>query len=89
MASVIYKKVDGEVISQLVDIQFLAQELEFGGWSTDPKCGDKVTKEEADTNESGKLSANEIREAAKAAGIEGYDKKRISTLESELWPNSK
>lgn len=89
MASVIYKKVDGKVISQLVDIQFLAQELEFGGWSTNPKCVEVVTKEEADTNESGKLSVDEIRAAAKEAGIEGYDKKRIKTLESELWPSSK
>lgn len=47
------------------------------------------TKEEADTNNSGKLSPQEIREAAKEAGIEGWEKKRIATLEAELWPEQK
>jgi hypothetical protein len=45
---------------------------------------DAPTKEEADANESGKLSTEEIRAAAKEAGIEGWDKKRISTLKKAL-----
>jgi len=37
-----------------------------------------------DTNDSGALSADEVRQAAKEAGIEGWDTKRIKTLKSEL-----
>jgi hypothetical protein len=53
------------------------------GWSVtnDPKM---PTKEEADTNGSGKLSNSEIRAAAKEAGIEGYSTKRIKALKEEL-----
>lgn len=91
MASVIYKKIDGKVESKHIDIKYLSQELEYGGWSTDPSGEDKpgITKEYADTNESGILSAEEVRAAAKEAGIEGYETKRIATLKAELWPNSK
>ena len=91
MASVIYKLIDGKVTSKLIDIKYFEQELKFGGWSTDPSGEDKptITKEDADTNESGKLSADEVRAAAKEAGIEGYETKRINTLKAELWPNSK
>lgn len=42
------------------------------------------TREEADTNGTGKLSSEEVRAAAKIAGIEDYDKKRIATLKKEL-----
>ncbi len=89
MASVIYKEIDGVITSKTVEIAFLAQELEFGGWSTSPDCKQVVTKAEADTNNTGKLSNNEIREAAKKANIVGYKRKSIKTLEAELWPNSK
>lgn len=43
-----------------------------------------VTKEQADTNKSGKLSTEEVRQAAKKAKISGWDKKRIKTLKAEL-----
>ena len=42
------------------------------------------TKEEADTNNTGKLSSGEVRAAAEKAGIEDFAKKRISTLKKEL-----
>ena len=42
------------------------------------------TKAEADTNNSGKLRSSEVREAAKQAGIEGFDTKRIATLKTAL-----
>lgn len=40
--------------------------------------------EEIDTNDSGKLSNEEIREAAKKAGIEDWETKRIKTLKDLL-----
>ena len=42
------------------------------------------TKEEADTNGTGKLSNKEVRAAAEKAGIEGFDTKRIKALKVEL-----
>ncbi len=96
MASIIYKKIDGNIESKLVDIEFLFGELEHGGWSTDPECKDLdknkdgvISEQEADTNDTGKLSTKEIRAAAKEAGIDGWDKKQIKTLEAALWPTQK
>lgn len=43
-----------------------------------------VKFEEVDTNESGLLSVDEVRNAAKEAGIDGWEKKRIKTLKKEL-----
>lgn len=61
----------------------------LNGFNQQPEESDPVTKEEADTNDSGKLSSQEIRAAAQEAGIEGYETKRIKTLEAELWPTQK
>jgi hypothetical protein len=61
------------------------QEHLINGWSVteedDPKG---PTKEEADTNGTGKLSNQEVRAAAEKAGIEGFDTKRIKALKVEL-----
>lgn len=54
------------------------------GWSLDDPALVEVTFDEIDTNDSGKLSTDEVREAAKKAGIEGWKTKRIKTLKSEL-----
>lgn len=103
MASVIYKEIEGKIVSQRCDIKFLADELAHGGWSVYPDCKDRkelepvidsdgdgsITKEEADTNDTGKLSPDEIRAAAKEAGIEKHATARIKTLEAALWPNQK
>jgi hypothetical protein len=43
-----------------------------------------VTFEEVDTNNTGKLSSDEVRAAAKKEGIEGFKTKRISTLKKAL-----
>ncbi len=43
-----------------------------------------ATFNEVDTNNSGKLSTEEVREAAKKEGIEGWESKRIKTLKKEL-----
>lgn len=45
---------------------------------------DTPTFAEADTNNSGKLSPKEIREAAREAGIPDWDKARIKRLKREL-----
>jgi hypothetical protein len=42
------------------------------------------TKEEADTNGTGKLSNQEVRAAAEKAGITDFDTKRIKSLKVEL-----
>jgi hypothetical protein len=101
MASVLYKLVDGVVIQERIEIGFLDGALEHGGWSADPSGATKeektldsdgdgeVTKEEADTNNTGKLSVKEIRAAAEEAGIEDFATARIKTLEAKLWPTQK
>lgn len=86
MATILHKKINGEWQEQYVESRYVHDHIK-SGWLTSQD--DSVTKEEADTNNSGKLSADEVRAAAKEAGIEGYDKKRIATLEAELWPSSK
>jgi Ca2+-binding EF-hand superfamily protein len=49
-----------------------------------------LTKEEAvsfdkvDTNSTGKISAKEVRAAAKEAGIENYQKEKIAVLKEQL-----
>lgn len=40
--------------------------------------------DEADANNTGKLSADEVRQYAKEQEIEGWDTKRIKTLKKEL-----
>lgn len=42
------------------------------------------SKEEADTNNTGKLSNKEVRQAAKKAGIETWETDRIKTLKGIL-----
>jgi len=84
MASVLYK--DGETI--YVPVERLQACLN-AGWSVtkEPKLEPKAevkTFEEVDTNDSGKLSSEEVRDAAEAAGIKNWEKKRIKTLKSEL-----
>jgi len=90
MAVVLYK--DGEVLR--ADPMRLKQYLQ-GGWSLtkepveskpEPEviASEAPTFEEADTNSSGKLSSQEVREAAKEAGLDGWDTKRIKTLKAEL-----
>ena len=77
MSAILYKRVDGEVKEFRVDpirVNALLQD----GYFADPKLAD------ADSNESGKLSNEEIREAAKEAGIKDYETARIATLKKKL-----
>ena len=77
MSTWIYK--DGE--EKLCHHRYFDEHL-ADGWSVDKNP--IPTKVEADTNQSGKLSSNEVRDAAKKAGIEGYSSKRIKSLKVEL-----
>lgn len=55
------------------------------GWSlTKEKVIEPVSVEDIDTNQSGKLSTEEIRRAAQKAGIVDWEKKRMKTLLKEL-----
>ena len=58
------------------------QEHLTNGWSVTEF--ETPTKEEADTNGTGKLSNKEVRAAAEKAGIAGFDTKRIKALKVEL-----
>lgn len=78
MATIIWK--DG--VRELVEAKNLDSHL-ANGWSL-TKEPVKVSIEEIDTNDSGKLSPDEVRNAAKTAGIEGWENKRIKTLLKEL-----
>lgn len=91
MAVVTYKTIKGEIVCENIPAELLEGQL-AGGWKlTEAELNDPivVTKEEADTNESGKLSIDEVRAAAKDAEIVGWDTKRKATLEAELWPTPK
>lgn len=92
MAVWVYK--DGE--SSLIEAKRLQNHLK-AGWSVtngdeiveadtseSDEPSDAPTFEEADTNGTGKLSVGEVRAAAKGAGIEGWDTKRINTLKEVL-----
>ena len=82
----LYKKGNTHIVRDIICElrQFKVNELEYAlslGYITDPK---KLAEKEADTNESGKLSVKEVREAAKKAGISNYSKKKVDDLKKEL-----
>lgn len=87
----LYRKGDKHVIrGHLCEARtFSIEELDEAindGWCSMPDLSDskEAIKEKVDTNKSGKLSNDEIREAAKKAGIENWEKARISTLKKSL-----
>jgi hypothetical protein len=65
-----------------------AEQARNDGWTSALEVSQRAKGEKVfdsiDTNDTGKLSVDEVREAAKAAGIEGWDTKRIKTLKREL-----
>lgn len=77
MASILYKKENGKVISERVNPLEVAGLLDKG-WFGSKELAD------ADDNETGKLSNDEIREAAKEAGIENWETARIATLKKKI-----
>ena len=77
MSAILYKRVDGEVKEFRVDpirVNALLQD----GYFASPDLAD------ADANESGKLSNEEVRQAAKEAGIQNWKTAKIDTLKKKL-----
>lgn len=77
MSAILYKRVDGEVKEfrvNAVRVNALLQD----GYFANPDLAD------ADANESGKLSNEEIREAAKEVGISNWKTAKIDTLKKKL-----
>lgn len=77
MSAILYKRVDGEVKEYRVDpirVNALLQD----GYFASPDLAD------ADANESGKLSNEEVRQAAKEAGIQNWKTAKIDTLKKKL-----
>lgn len=82
MATILYRmNGEGSLEECRVDALNVPSHL-ANGWSLSKDF--KPAKEETDTNGSSKLSPEEVREAAKKAGVEGFDTKRIATLKKEL-----
>jgi hypothetical protein len=77
MSAILFKLVDGEVVQESVNPLDVANLLD-NGYFASPEMA------KADTNETGKLSNEEIRAAAKAAGIANADKAQIKTLKKKL-----
>lgn len=82
MAVWVFKKEGEEVKSDLIKPEYLASALS-AGWSLEESGeADSVKKEESKSSDS-------VRQEAKEAGIEGWDTKRIKTLEAELCQTQK
>ena len=77
MAVWVYKEGKKELIDPLTLDQHLS-----AGWRVSESVS--PTMEQADTNNTGKLSSKEVRAAAEKAGIEGHEIKRIAKLKAEL-----
>jgi len=82
----LYKKGNSHIVRGVVcELRnFETTEFDYAlslGYITDES---KLDEKEADTNQSGKLSVKEVREAAKKAGISNYSKKKIDDLKKEL-----
>jgi hypothetical protein len=75
MSVVIYKDGKQELCNP-IDLQNLLD----SGYS----LTEKTPTQKADTNNSGKLSTDEVRAAAKEAGIENWETGKIKTLKSKL-----
>jgi len=88
MATWLHK--DGE--KELVDPAHVPQMLNAGWSASEPSNDDSdqehekgdTDQDQDDDSNASEPSNDDIREAAKAAGIDKWDTKRISTLRSEL-----
>lgn len=88
MTCILYRKGKGtqefgiECESTTCEVEYL-DSLLASGWSVNPPgYVPPVSDEETDDEDDAPL--NPVREAAKAAGIEGWDTKRIGTLQKLL-----
>lgn len=80
------KNEEGDIEGLLVEPSRLQSFLSSGYKLTPEECEtvEAPTFEEADTNNSGALSNDEVREAAKEAGLEDWETARIKTLKGKL-----
>lgn len=84
MAVFVYCKTDsGEIKKELVAPGRLPSLL-ANGYTVTKEELEVPTFEEADTNDSGKLSNKEVREAAKEAGFDDWETARIKGLKERL-----
>ena len=74
---------DVECVFLNITINELNYHLERGYYKT-PGEWDEVAADDSDADDSDEVNADVIRKKAKAAGIEGHEKKRIKTLMGEL-----
>lgn len=77
MSAILYKRENDKVISERVNAVDVAHLLDNGYFASEELAS-------ADSNETGKLSNDEIRDAAKEAGIEDWETARIATLKKKL-----
>lgn len=77
MSAILYKRVDGEVKEFRVDAVRVNALLQDGYFASHDLA-------DADSNETGKLSNEEVREAAKEAGISNWKTAKIDTLKKKL-----
>ena len=80
MATILYKVVNGETVSESCNPLDVSNLLK-SGYTTSPAKA--VIHAEIDTNDTGKLSNAEIKDAAREAGIR-IGRKSINTLKTEL-----
>lgn len=91
MACILYRKGKGtqefgiECESTTCEVEYL-DSLLADGWSVNPPgyVPPATVVEDATDDETDDTPLNPVREAAKAAGIEGWDTKRIGTLQKAL-----
>ena len=84
MASILYRPGKGHIIDgvecDMVVVEFDQYEAHLSaGWSADLPGTQSL-----DADGDGVVEADEVRQAAKEAGIEGWDTKRIKTLRAAL-----
>ena len=80
MSSILFRLENNEIIQERVKGEEVAYLLSVGYSATREKL---ETFKEVDTNDTGKLSSKEIKEAAKKAGIK-VGNKSMKTLKEEL-----
>ena len=83
MATTLYRKNGSEIESVKIDSQFVQQHINAGWQGSNDWLSDSpvVAVDPKD------LSNLQVREAAKEAGIEGYDTRHIKTLQGDLDDN--
>lgn len=80
MSTILYTLKDGEPVKEIVEACKVNGLLK-AGYAVTPE--QLIKRDEVDTNDSGKISDKEVKEAARKAGI-AIGRKSIKTLKEEL-----